>query len=247
MQPCLDAFKGDLEEFKDTILIQAVQEHSTVLSIQGDASHTYVVCHSVDENELVEEEGGLAHWGDPYSTVFVGGLSPKVTQRTLHELMSFAGPVVAIRAPHLQQSSLQENNTGNWQRKLYAFVEFANRSGVRYACRVMNGIRLYDILITVRPSKLPKPESSDTELFVGNLASNCDEGILEEIFSICGKIVEINVSSAHTQIIVALLYIANDSRNFAILRLPDIRTVRPRDIRLYLTKHWRKRRQPLPP
>ncbi|EDO35243.1 predicted protein, partial [Nematostella vectensis] len=75
-------------------------------------------------------------------SVFVGNLDSRVTEEILWELFLQAGPLENVRIP-------TDKNTG--QQRSFGFVEFSSPVSVHYASELLDGIRLYDRAINVKP------------------------------------------------------------------------------------------------
>eukprot|EP01138_Halocafeteria_seosinensis_P013387 gb/GECG01013673.1/.p1 GENE.gb/GECG01013673.1/~~gb/GECG01013673.1/.p1 ORF type:complete len:422 (+),score=43.44 gb/GECG01013673.1/:1-1266(+) len=195
IHPCLEAFADSSEEVKQRVVVDGIRGYSNRLAIEtrfrsgnGEDEPYYVVSPPIPDMMHTDSEL-LSDIGDRYSTVYVGNIPPRTTQKIIVELFSFVGPVLSVRSPYLNNPANREQ-----KRNVFAFVEFANRSSVRYACRVMNGIQLYGTALVVRAAHCPKREDTDVELFVDNLAECVDEGILEEVFSVCGKPIDVLIA-----------------------------------------------------
>lgn len=78
----------------------------------------------------------------------------------------------------------------------YGFAEFQTEADAEYACKILNGIKLYGKPLRVnKASSDRKQVDIGANLFVGNLDQAVDERILFETFSAFGNVVGLpNVS-----------------------------------------------------
>lgn len=81
---------------------------------------------------------------NPDCSVFLGNLDQRVTEELLWELLLQAGPVKSVRIPC-------DKETG--KPKAFGFVEFSSSTSAHYACELLDGIKLFDRPLTVRPSQ----------------------------------------------------------------------------------------------
>ncbi|CAH1112065.1 unnamed protein product [Psylliodes chrysocephalus] len=91
---------------------------------------------------------------DDSRTVFCGNISDKVTEELLFELFLQAAPLERVRIP-----TDKEGRKSN-----FAFVTFKHEESVTYAQHLLNGIRMYDKCIQIKPrhnSANRLPEKSD--------------------------------------------------------------------------------------
>ncbi|CAG9861030.1 unnamed protein product [Phyllotreta striolata] len=93
---------------------------------------------------------------DDSRTVFCGNVSDKVTEELLYELFVQAAPLERVKIP-----TDREGRKSN-----FAFVTFKHEESVEYVQRLLNGIRLYD------KSLLIKPRHSNSNRLTEALPSN---------------------------------------------------------------------------
>lgn len=114
------------------------------------------------------------------ATCYVGNLDERVTDEIIWELMLQVGPVAHIYLPKDRISQMHQG---------YAFAEYCTESDAEYACRIMNGIKLYGKPIRVNMSSNEKQVVDiGANLFVGNLDSGVDERLLYDTFATFGGI-----------------------------------------------------------
>lgn len=73
----------------------------------------------------------------PDATIYVGGLDDKVSEGLLWELFVQAGPVVNV---HMPKDRVTQQHQG------YGFVEFMGEEDADYAIKIMNMIKVSDML-----------------------------------------------------------------------------------------------------
>ena len=117
------------------------------------------------------------------ATCYVGGLEDRVDDELLFELFTQAGPLVSVHMPKDKITGLHQS---------YAFVEFRTEEDAEYASKIMNMTRLYGKPIRVSKASADKMRIADVgaNLFIGNLAPECDEKTLFDTFSAFGGIVQ---------------------------------------------------------
>ncbi|EPQ27810.1 uncharacterized protein PFL1_04555 [Pseudozyma flocculosa PF-1] len=115
------------------------------------------------------------------ATCYVGNLDDRCTDAIVWELMIQAGPLVHL---HLPKDRITQSHQG------YGFAEFQTEADADYACKVMNGLKLYGKPIRVNKASSDKKQIDiGANLFVGNLDANVDERALYDTFSTFGQIV----------------------------------------------------------
>ncbi len=115
------------------------------------------------------------------ATCYIGNLDERATDAIVWELMIQAGPLVNL---HLPKDRISQTHQG------YAFAEFQTEQDADYACKVMNGLKLYGKPIRVnKASNDRKQIDIGANLFVGSLDPAVDEHLLYETFSTFGTIV----------------------------------------------------------
>lgn len=115
------------------------------------------------------------------ATCYVGNIDERATDPLMWELMTQAGPLVNL---HLPKDRITQSHQG------YGFAEFQTEQDADYACKVMNGLKLYGKPIRVnKASNDRKQIDIGANLFVGSLDPAVDERLLYEAFSTFGNIV----------------------------------------------------------
>lgn len=115
------------------------------------------------------------------ATCYVGNIDERATDALMWELMTQAGPLVNL---HLPKDRITQSHQG------YGFAEFQTEQDADYACKVMNGLKLYGKPIRVnKASNDRKQIDIGANLFVGSLDPAVDERLLFEAFSAFGNIV----------------------------------------------------------
>ncbi|EST08910.1 RNA recognition motif domain protein [Kalmanozyma brasiliensis GHG001] len=115
------------------------------------------------------------------ATCYIGNIDDRATDAIVWELMIQAGPLVNL---HLPKDRITQSHQG------YAFAEFQTEQDADYACKVMNGLKLYGKPIRVnKASQDRKAIDIGANLFVGSLDAAVDERLLYETFSAFGGII----------------------------------------------------------
>jgi splicing factor 3B subunit 4 len=115
------------------------------------------------------------------NTVFVGDMEQSVDEALLWELMIQVGPVVSVYIP--RDKLTKDHNR-------FGFVEFQSEADVDYACKVMNGVPLYNQPIRVnRSGRDRKLFDIGANLFIGNLDPEVDERHITETFKSFGNMI----------------------------------------------------------
>ncbi|KAJ9475055.1 Protein HSH49 [Pseudozyma hubeiensis] len=115
------------------------------------------------------------------ATCYIGNIDDRATDAIVWELMIQAGPLVNL---HLPKDRITQSHQG------YAFAEFQTEQDADYACKVMNGLKLYGKPIRVnKASNDRKQIDIGANLFVGSLDPAVDERLLFETFSAFGGII----------------------------------------------------------
>ena len=115
------------------------------------------------------------------ATCYIGNLDERATDALVWELMLQAGPVVNV---HLPKDRISQAHQG------YGFAEFQTEQDAEYACKIMNGIKLFGKPLRVNKASSDRKQIDiGANLFVGNLDQNVDERILYDAFMSFGTIV----------------------------------------------------------
>ncbi|SNX86948.1 related to spliceosome-associated protein SAP-49 [Melanopsichium pennsylvanicum] len=115
------------------------------------------------------------------ASCYIGNIDDRATDAIVWELMIQAGPLVNL---HLPKDRITQSHQG------YAFAEFQTEQDADYACKVMNGLKLYGKPIRVnKASNDRKQIDIGANLFVGSLDPAVDERLLYETFSAFGSVI----------------------------------------------------------
>lgn len=90
-------------------------------------------------------------------TIFVSGLSQKVTEEILYELFINAGPVESVTLPIDSQTSKHRD---------FAFVRFEHQDSVRYSLKLFRDVKLFSVPIRIKEAvvhETRKEQTSKTE------------------------------------------------------------------------------------
>jgi splicing factor 3B subunit 4 len=116
------------------------------------------------------------------ATLYIGNLDEKTTESILWELFLQAGPVINVHIPKDRVTS---------QHQGYGFVEFQTPEDADYASKILNLVKLYGKPLRVNKSSQDrKMLDVGATLFIGNLAPEVDEKLLNDTFSTFGVLVE---------------------------------------------------------
>ncbi|MCO5589811.1 hypothetical protein L7F22_043780 [Adiantum nelumboides] len=117
------------------------------------------------------------------ATCYIGNLDERASDALVWELMIQAGPVINV---HLPKDRITSNHQG------YGFTEFQTEQDAEYACKIMNGIKLFGKPLRVNKASSDRKQIDiGANLFIRNLDSGVDERILYETFSAFGNVVGI--------------------------------------------------------
>lgn len=117
------------------------------------------------------------------ATCYVGNIDERATDALVWELMLQAGPVVNV---HLPKDRITSSHQG------YGFAEFQTEADAEYACKIMNGIKMFGKPLRVNKASSDRKQIDiGANLFVGNLDGSVDERLLYETFSAFGTVVGI--------------------------------------------------------
>ncbi|EPQ28277.1 uncharacterized protein PFL1_04104 [Pseudozyma flocculosa PF-1] len=126
--------------------------------------------------------------GTPRPYLYVGNLSPRVTDTMLHEIFSVAGPVQSVKI--IPDRSFTQGGLS------YGFVEYVDMRSAEAAVQTLDGRNIFDSEITVKWAKqshhpsLQSAEHSEREegtgnyhVFVGDLSQDVTDAVLRQAFS----------------------------------------------------------------
>lgn len=115
------------------------------------------------------------------ATIHVGNLDDKVTEALLAELFIQFAPVLNIYMPRDRITGMHSS---------YAFVELGSPEDADYVSKILPGTRLYSKMIRInRTAGERRGVPVGANLFIGNLAPNVDEKMLQETFCHFGTII----------------------------------------------------------
>ena len=84
----------------------------------------------------------MAGMRDAECSIFVANLDSRISEDILWELFLQAGPVKSVHIPIDKESGKQRN---------FAFIEFSSSISAHYAWELLDGIKLYNCTLAVRP------------------------------------------------------------------------------------------------
>ncbi|CAO1621682.1 unnamed protein product [Sympodiomycopsis kandeliae] len=117
------------------------------------------------------------------ASCYIGNLDDRANDALVWELMLQAGPVINVHLPKDRITSTHQS---------FGFVEFQTESDAEYACKIMNGIKLFGKPVRVTKASSDKKQINiGANIFIGNLDVNVDERILYETFIPFGNIIGI--------------------------------------------------------
>ncbi|KDN45242.1 RNA-binding domain-containing protein [Tilletiaria anomala UBC 951] len=117
------------------------------------------------------------------ATCYVGNIDERASDTLIWELMLQAGPIVNV---HLPKDRISQSHQG------YGFAEFQTEQDADYACKIMNGIKLFGKPLRVNKASSDRKQIDiGANLFMGNLDANVDERNLYDAFILFGSIVGI--------------------------------------------------------
>lgn len=169
--------------------------------------------------------GGRHFDQDKESTAYAGNLDERVTDPLLWELFMQMGPVVNVHLPKDRVSGLHQG---------YGFVEMRGEEDAVYACKILNGTRMFGKPIRVNMANADRrgpggetiggTQGVGAELFLGNLEGSVDERVLYETFSRFGPL----VAAPKVSSLISLLSETYANATFYLHRSLVPRTVSPR-------------------
>lgn len=111
------------------------------------------------------------------ATIYCGNLDERVSEPILWELFVQIGLVVNVFIPKDRVSQTHQG---------FGFVEFVSGEDADYACKIMNMIKLYGRPMRINKASADKQTETGASLFIGNLAPEVDETMLQETFNAFG-------------------------------------------------------------
>lgn len=121
--------------------------------------------------------------------LYVGNLSPRVTDFMLTEIFAVAGTVVSAKI-------VQDRNFTHGGMN-YGFVEYADMRAADQAIQTLNGRKLFDTDIRVNWAYQGNANKEDTQhhfhVFVGDLSPEVNDEVLNKAFGAFGSLSEARV------------------------------------------------------
>jgi nucleolysin TIA-1/TIAR len=121
--------------------------------------------------------------------LYVGNLSPRVTDYMLTEIFAVAGPVVTAKI--IQDRNFQHGGFN------YGFVEYAEMRSAEQAMATLNGRKIFDADIRVNWAYQGQQNKEDTQhhyhVFVGDLSPEVNDDVLAKAFGAFGSMSEARV------------------------------------------------------
>eukprot|EP00760_Papus_ankaliazontas_P018844 PhM_4_TR1770/c0_g1_i1/m.38944/K12831/SF3B4, SAP49; splicing factor 3B subunit 4 len=117
------------------------------------------------------------------ATVYVGNIDTLVDEELLWELFLQAGPVASVFLPRDKLSNRHEG---------FGFVEFKSEEDAKYACLIMNNVKLHERALRVNPSQGDAQMAGFDEgatVYISGLDPVVDERMLHETFSSFGALI----------------------------------------------------------
>lgn len=121
--------------------------------------------------------------------LYVGNLSPRVTDYMLTEIFAVAGPVVSAKI--VQDRNLSHGGFN------YGFVEYMDMRSAEQALTTLNGRKIFDAEIRVNWAYQGQQNKEDTQhhyhVFVGDLSPEVNDEVLGKAFGAFGSMSEARV------------------------------------------------------
>lgn len=111
--------------------------------------------------------------------LYIGNLSPRVTDQILAEIFAVAGPVVSAKI--IQDRNFQHGGFN------YGFVEYSEMRSAEQALNTLNGRKIFDAEIRVNWAYQGQGTREDTQhhfhVFVGDLSPEVNDEVLGKAFT----------------------------------------------------------------
>ncbi|WVO15746.1 hypothetical protein L204_103408 [Cryptococcus depauperatus] len=121
--------------------------------------------------------------------LYVGNLSPRVTDYILTQIFGVAGPVVTAKIIHDRNYQHSGYN--------YGFVEYADMRSAEQALTTLNGRKIFETEIRVNWAYQGNQNKEDTQhhyhVFVGDLSPEVNDDVLSKAFGAFGSLSEARV------------------------------------------------------
>jgi nucleolysin TIA-1/TIAR len=121
--------------------------------------------------------------------LYIGNLSPRVTDYMLTEIFAVAGPVVSAKI--IQDRNFQHGGYN------YGFVEYTDMRSAEQALQTLNGRKIFDAEVRVNWAYQGQANKEDTQhhyhVFVGDLSPEVNDDVLGKAFGAFGSMSEARV------------------------------------------------------
>ncbi|GAA5823754.1 hypothetical protein JCM11251_003281 [Rhodosporidiobolus azoricus] len=122
--------------------------------------------------------------------LYVGNLSPRVTEYMLQEIFAVAGPVLGVKI--IPDRSFQHGGIN------YGFVEYHEMRSAETALQTLNGRKIFDMEIRVnwayQNTNAQKEDlTNHIHLFVGDLSPEVNDSVLQQAFQAFGSLSDARV------------------------------------------------------
>ncbi|EIN13559.1 hypothetical protein PUNSTDRAFT_117298 [Punctularia strigosozonata HHB-11173 SS5] len=133
--------------------------------------------------------GGVAEAPQRRAHLYVGNLSPRVTEYMLTEIFAVAGPVQHVKI--IPDRNYQHGGLN------YGFVEYIDMRAAETALQTLNGRKIFDTEIRVNWAYQGNQNKEDTSnhyhVFVGDLSPEVNDEVLQKAFSAFGSLSDARV------------------------------------------------------
>jgi nucleolysin TIA-1/TIAR len=133
--------------------------------------------------------GGMNDQAPRRAHLYVGNLSPRVTEYMLTEIFAVAGPVQHVKI--IPDRNYQHGGLN------YGFVEYVDMRAAETALQTLNGRKIFDTEIRVNWAYQGNQNKEDTtnhyHVFVGDLSPEVNDDILQKAFSAFGSLSDARV------------------------------------------------------
>jgi len=115
--------------------------------------------------------------------LYVGNLSPRVTEHMLHEIFAVAGPVLGVKI--IPDKNFQHGGLN------YGFVEFHEMRAAETAIQTLNGRKIFDTEIrcnwAYQNQQAKEDLTNHCHVFVGDLSPEVTDSVLQKTFEAFGS------------------------------------------------------------
>jgi len=121
--------------------------------------------------------------------LYVGNLSPRVTEHMLHEIFAVAGPVLGVKI--IPDKNFQHGGLN------YGFVEFHEMRAAETAIQTLNGRKIFDTEIrcnwAYQNQQAKEDLTNHCHVFVGDLSPEVTDSVLQKTFEAFGSLSDARV------------------------------------------------------